>query len=322
MPNESAAMTAGTGSRAATSGFLRLKLWRGRAPKPQEDERGGPWALLMAGPLFFCLALLAASQALFIESSFHRDLGLGRAGIAYELTNYIRIVTDEFYLECLWITVKVSGLATLGTLCLAFPVAYLIARMRSRWAMPLLAGIVASTFITIVIKVFGLIIIFSGNGWLNRGLLWTGLVDKPVQLLGTQGGVVVGLMQFTIGFGVLLLYSVVQTIPRSFEEAAQVHGASGFRVFRRIILPLSLPGLSVGALMIFNLCMGAFTSAALIGGGKILTLPVLIQRTILMEVKYSMAATLAMVLLCTVIVVNLLSIFLVRRMRSGKRVIL
>jgi len=69
------------------------------------------------------------------------------------------------------------------------------------------------------------------------------------------------------------------------------------------------------------MCMGAFTSAALIGGGKVMTLPILIQRTIMMEVKYSMAATLAALLLFAVIAVNLLSIFLMRRMRAGRKVI-
>lgn len=84
-----------------------------------------------------------------------RPVGLGRTGKPYVLSNYLRIITDSFYLESLWITVKVSALVTIGTLCLAYPVDY--------------AGVVASTFITIVIKVFGLVTIFAGNGWLNRG---------------------------------------------------------------------------------------------------------------------------------------------------------
>ncbi|MCA0450819.1 MAG: ABC transporter permease subunit, partial [Proteobacteria bacterium] len=193
--------------------------------------------------------------------------------------------------------------------------------LRSRWAMLLLAGIVASTFITIVIKVFGLMILFASNGFMNRTLVALGIVGEPIVLLGSEGGVVVGLMQFTLGFAVLLLYSVVQTIPRSYEEAAQALGANRLRVARRVLLPLCLPGISVGGLMIFNMCMGAFTSAALIGGGKVMTLPILIQRTIMMEVKYSMAATLAALLLFAVIAVNLLSIFLMRRMRAGRKVI-
>ena len=76
-------------------------------------------------------------------------------------------------------------------------------------------------------------------------------------------------MHFTLGFGVLLLYSIIQTIPSSLESAAQIHGASRWRVYYRVIFPLSLPGITAMLLMVFNMCMGAFTSAALLGGGKV-----------------------------------------------------
>jgi putative spermidine/putrescine transport system permease protein len=279
------------------------------------------WELILLPSFIIVGILIVASQFIFLEGSFYKDLGLGRTGTELQLTNYIRFFTDSFYLNTLWITVKTSGLATIFTMALGFPVAYLIARMRSRWSMLLLAGIVVATFVTIVIKVFGLIIIFSADGLINKILMGIGIVDTPYTIIGNQTGVVVGLMHFTLGFGVLLLYSVIQTIPRSYEEAAQIHGASRWRMHYRVLLPLSLPGLTVGALMIFNMSMGAFTSAALLGGGRVFTLPVLIQRTVMMEVKYSMAGTLSAVLLVTVLLINLLSIILIRRLRSARLVI-
>jgi ABC-type spermidine/putrescine transport system permease subunit I len=187
--------------------------------------------------------------------------------------------------------------------------------------MILLASIVVATFVTIVIKVFGLIIIFSADGLINQALMGLNIIDRPYTIIGNQTGVVVGLMHFTLGFGVLLLYSVIQTIPRSFEDAAQIHGASRWRMHLRVLLPLSLPGVTVGTLMMFNMCMGAFTSAALLGGGRVFTLPVLIQRTVMMEIKYSMAGTLAAVLLITVLLINLLSIYLIHRLKSARLVI-
>lgn len=279
------------------------------------------WGVMLAPSFVLVLILLMVSQTLFLEGSFYRDLGMGRTSSTFDFTNYVRVFTDGFYLQALWITIKVSGLAMICTLAFSFPVAYVIARMRSRWGMVLLSGIVVSTFITIVIKVFGIIIIFSADGWLNRTLMDLGVTDAPYTLIGTQEGIVAGLMYFTLGFGVLTIYSVVQTIPVSLEEAAMVHGASRASVFRRVILPLSMPGLVGGGLMIFNMCMGAFTSAALLGGGKVFTLPVLIQRTIMMEVKYSMAGTLAAVLLFAVILINILSMVLVRRLRIGRGVV-
>lgn len=279
------------------------------------------WDRLLIPSFVVSFVLLTASQVIFLRGSLFEDLGMGRLSAAMSLDNYVLMFTDEFYLRSLWLTVKVSALATLFTLILAFPVAYVIARMRSRWAMVMLAGVVVSSFVTIVIKVYGLMVIFSADGWINRFLQGSGLTDAPYTIIGTQSGVVVGLMQFTMGFSVLLLYSVVRTIPMSLEEAATVHGASRLQVFRRVIFPLSLPGVIVGALMMFNMCMGAFTSASLLGGGRILTLPVLIQRSVILETKYGMGATLAAVLLVAVVLINLVSVYLLRRFKTARLVI-
>ena len=279
------------------------------------------WEMVLLPSFLIVGILIVASQYVFLKGSFFKDLGLGRISDTATMVNYLRFFTDSFYLNTLWITVKTSALAALFTLILGFPVAYLIARMRSRWSMILLAGIVVATFVTIVIKVFGLIIIFSADGLINQALMALHIIDRPYTIIGNQTGVVVGLMHFTLGFGVLLLYSVIQTIPRSLEDAAQIHGASRWRMHLRVLFPLSLPGVTVGVLMMFNMCMGAFTSAALLGGGRVFTLPVLIQRTVMMEIKYSMAGTLAAVLLVTVLLINLLSIYLIRRLKSARLVI-
>ncbi len=279
------------------------------------------WWILLIPPLIVGFTLVAASQFVFLRASFFEDLGLGRVGDELVIGNYVQFLTDGFYLKILWVTVKTSALAALSTLILGFPVAYLIARMRSSWSMILLAGIVVSTFITIVIKVYGLIVIFSANGLFNQTMLAIGLFDKPFSVFGNETGVVIGLMHFTLGFGVLLLYSIIQTIPKSLESAAQIHGANRWRVYYRIIFPLSLPGVTAMLLMVFNMCMGAFTSAALLGGGRVFTLPVMIQRIVMMDIKYSMGATIAAVLLVSVIVINLLSIYLLRRLRAAHLVV-
>ena len=279
------------------------------------------WELFLLPSFAVSLVLMVGSQFFFLKRSFYRDLGFGRTGTTFELTNYINVLSDSFYLDVLWVTIQVSFLAALFTLLLGAPLAYLIARMRSSWSMLLLAGIVVSTFITIVIKVFGLIIIFSADGLFNTILVGSGLLSDPFTILGSKSGIVVGLLHFTLGFGVLLLYGIFQTIPRSLEEAAQILGASRVRVHWRVILPLSLPAITIGAIMIFNLCMGAFTSAALLGGARVLTLPVLVERTVILQVKYSTGATLAAILLVTVVLINLLSVFLLKRMRATSKVI-
>jgi len=266
------------------------------------------WHWILLPSLLLSLGLLLASQIAFLRGGFFRDLRLGRMGTDFTLANYERFFTDPLYLDSLILTVRLSLTVALLTLLVGFPIAYVLARLKSRWTLVLLAGIIAASFITIVIKVLGLIIIFSSGGFLNRFLMWSGIVSSPIAIVGNPGGVVIGLMHFTMGFSILLLYSVVQTIPRSLEEAAEIHGAPRWRVFARVILPLSLPGLVVTGLIVFNLCMGAFTSAALIGGGKVYTLPVLIQQTVINQTRYGMGATISAVLMLVTLAINGLSV--------------
>lgn len=275
------------------------------------------WGLMLVLPFVVLFSLTAISQWVFIESSLYKQLSFGRIGDTITFENYTKFLTDPFYLRIIWITVKVSALATMFTLLLAYPLAYSIARMQSRWASILIAGVVVATFVTIVIKVFGIQILFAANGLINTTLSALGLTERPYTIMGKQEGVVMGLMHFTIGFGVLVLYSVIQTIPKSYEFAAQIHGASVFRTFWRVVLPLSLPGLVAAGLMIFNMCMGAFTSAALLGAGRVMTLPVLIQRTVMMETKFAFGGMVAAVLLVLVISINVVSVVLLRRLRPG-----
>jgi ABC-type spermidine/putrescine transport system permease subunit I len=280
------------------------------------------WGLLLLPPFAVIFLLTAVSQWVFLESSLYEQKAFGQIGDTLTLENYAEFLGDPFYLRILWITVKLSALATICTLLLAYPLAYAIARMQSRWASVLIAGVVVATFVTIVIKVFGIQILFAANGAINSALSALGLADRPYTIMGKQEGVVMGLMHFTIGFGVLVLYSVIQTIPRSYELAAQIHGAGVLRTFWRVVLPLSLPGLVAAGLMIFNMCMGAFTSAALLGAGRVMTLPVLIQRTVMMETKFAFGGMLAAVLLVLVIAINLVSVYLLTRLRTGPKAVL
>ena len=276
------------------------------------------WVWVLWPPLLLSFGLLVASQFVFLRGSFFADMGVGRLGDVFTLRNYVRIFSDGFYLSSLWLTVKLSAITTAATLVIGFPVAYTLARMRSQASMFLLASITAASFVTIVIKLLGLNIIFGANSQLNAMLMGIGLVDQPITILGKIQGVTIGLMYFTLAFFVILLYSVVLTIPRALEEASQILGASRLRTYWRVVLPLALPGLVGSSLIVFNLCLGAFTSAALIGAGKVLTLPVLIQRTVLLDTKYGIGGALSVVLLVAGLLINLVSLYAVTRLKASR----
>lgn len=278
------------------------------------------WSRFLWPSFALSMLLLVGTQVIFVRAGFYEDLGYGRVGEEFVLVNYVKVLTSAFYMKSLGLTFALSGVAVVLALICAYPVAYVIARMQSKWAMWLLAVIVVSSFITVVIKVLGLIIIFGNDGPLNTLLRSVGLVSDRISIIGSYSGVVIGLLHYVIGFLVLMLFSVVQTIPRSLEEAAEIHGASRWRVFLRVVIPLSLPGVISGALIVFNLCMGAFVSAVLLGGGRVLTLPVLIQRSIVLDLEYGLGASLSVVLLVSVLAINLLSVLLLRRMRIARSV--
>jgi putative spermidine/putrescine transport system permease protein len=273
------------------------------------------WGIVMLPAALLSVGLLVASQFVFLRMSLFRDRGFGLVDTEPTLGNYLRVATDSFYLRSLGLTLEVALIVVACSLIVGYPAAYVLSRMKPRWATLIIAAIVASALVAEVIKVLGLIVIFSADGIVNRTLVGLGLVAAPVKILGNVTGVVLGLLHFTLGFVVLLIFSVLQTIPRSLEEAAEVHGASAWRVFRRVVLPLSAPGVVVAGLVIFNLSMGAFTAVSLLGGGRILTLPVLIERTMILETKYGMAACLAAVLLGTVLLINALAALALSRGR-------
>lgn len=280
------------------------------------------WGYLLILPFAISALLLLGSQVVFMKQSFFIDLAFGRESPDWSLGNYAKILTDTYYLRTLWLTTYISLIVAAACIGIGFPIAKVLARLQSKWTTILLSAIVLTSFMTMVIQIFGLIIIFRADGPVNSALLSLGIIDRPLALVGTAGGVVVGLIYASFGFAVMLMYGIVRTIPVSLDEAAAIHGASRTRILTRIVLPLSMPGLIVGFLTIFNTSMGAFTSAALLGGGRIITWPVLIQRTMLLDVKYGMAGALAAMLLLFVVVLNLVSIAILRRFRNLRAVTL
>ncbi len=276
------------------------------------------WWPYLLPPLALVTLLLVFSQGPFIYLSFFKDLRLGRVGDQLTLQNYALFLADPFYVNAALTTLRLSGIVAALTIVLGFPVAYMLARMRNRWSLFLLAMIVTTSFITIIVKVLGLMILFSPGGGLNRVLLRLDLISAPITIVGNTGGVIVGLLHFTMGFAVMLLYGVIRTIDVSLEEAAQIHGSSRLRVFQRVIIPLAAPGLISATLIVFNLCMGAFTATALLGGGNVATLPLLIRQLVIMQTKYATGAAISTVLLAMTLLINLVSVLLASRLRATR----
>jgi putative spermidine/putrescine transport system permease protein len=277
--------------------------------------QGGHWGWLLWPPLAVAALLLILPQAGFIALSLHPPLGYGRTGDAWTLANYLRVLTDRSTTGAIGLTLGLSAAATAIGGAVGMPAAYLLARMPYRLASGLITVLLATSFVTVVIKVLGLSLVLGREGFANHLLLALHVTSAPIQLINNQWGVLIGLVQYTLPVQVLLLIGVVQTIPVRLEEAAEIHGATWPAMLRRVVWPLARPGVVSAALVAFDMNMGAFTSAAMLGGGRVLTLPVLIERTIMIDVDYATGAALSTVLMVLVFALNLAAAPLLRPAR-------
>ncbi|MDB5510876.1 MAG: transporter, rane spanning protein polyamine [Enterovirga sp.] len=277
----------------------------GAGRRGRRDPRAVRWGWFLWPTVAVSFVLLVLPQLGFVWMSLHADLGLGQTGDVVTLANYREILSDPFYLRSIWITLYLSVATVVVVVLVGLPTAYALARMSPLPASILLGLILTTSLITVVIKLLGLNIILGSSGMVNAALLGLGIASAPLQLVNNEAGVLIGLVQYTLPLFVMLLFSVIQTIPRSLEEAAEIHGATRLSIFLRVILPLAKAGILAGSLITLNMSMGAFTSAILLGGGRVHTMPVLIQQKIVQSSEYGIGAALSTVLLVFVFLLNL-----------------
>jgi putative spermidine/putrescine transport system permease protein len=272
--------------------------------RPQPRRTGTRWEWFLWPAVLVSLALLVLPQANFIWLSFHADLGLGQTSDAVTGENYVRLLTDSFYLSAFWLTIYLSGIAAGFGLLVGFPAAYALARIGGWIASFLLSLILTTSLITVVVKLIGLDIILGSNGLVNQLILALGFTSSPIQMINNEFGVFIGLIQYTLPMTIVLLFGVVQTIPVSLEEAATILGATRARTYWEVILPSAKAGLLSSGLIAFNMNMGAFTSAVLLGGGRVRTIPVLIQQIIIQDTDYGKGAALSTTLVGFTFLIN------------------
>lgn len=265
--------------------------------------------IVLAGSLL----LFLVPQAFFLQLSLYKNQGMGDLGSFVGLANYQRLITDPFTLSVLGRTLWLSAVAMLAAVALGAPTAYWLARLRSRWLSGLIILLLVSSFVSVVVKALGLQLMLGSSGPILATLRLFTFDQFSPQLLYNDFGVAFGLLQYTLPLVVLLLFGVIQNIPVSQEEAARIAGANDWRMARRVLLPEMLPGLVVTALISFNMNMGAFTSAVLLGGGRVLTMPILIQRKMTLDLDYPEAAVLSVLLTAVVLTVNLAAGLFARR---------
>ena len=194
-------------------------------------------------------------------------------------------------------TVRVSLIVTLICLAAGYPVALFIARCGPRWRGLLLAVVIFPFLISAVVRAFGWTVILGNSGIANKALIALGLIDRPVALVQNEIGIVVGETHLLMPYMILSLLAVLQRIDPNLRHAAESLGASPVGVFWRVVVPLTLPGLLTGTLLVFSLAMTAFATPFLLGGGRTPILTTLLYQYAFSLYDWRLAAAIGIVLL-------------------------
>jgi putative spermidine/putrescine transport system permease protein len=232
---------------------------------------------------------------------------------AFTLANYAAIVNDAFFRNVLLRTIAIAAVSTAITAVLAFPVAYFIARAPARWKSPLIICVVFPLLVGNLVRAAGWMAVMGNRGFLNQALIGLGITAEPIEILYTPTAVVTGIVAVVLPFMILTLQSVIENIDPSLEEAAGSLGARPLTTFRRVVLPLAMPGVVAGTALVFILCMNAYATPVLLGGPRFHVMGPQVYSQIVGQSNWPFGGALAFVLMATTLVLTLVSTTYIQR---------
>ncbi len=213
------------------------------------------------------------------------------------LQNYAALLGSDTYARIFFNTFFVSGVVTLVTALVAFPVAWALAIMPARWAGTVFAIILLSMWTNLLARTYAWMVLLQQTGLINRMLLATGLIDAPLQLTNNLVGVTIGMVYIMLPFMILPLLGVIRKIDPAILQAAALCGATRGQALRRVLLPLAAPGLASGGLIVFVMSLGYFVTPSLLGGTANMMLAQLIAQQVQSLVNWGMGGAAAFLLL-------------------------
>jgi putative spermidine/putrescine transport system permease protein len=226
-------------------------------------------ATMLIGPATAFVALnLLVPLAFLLRYSFNTIDPRRIMVETFSLDNYVKFFADSYYTGVLWTTLRVAALCTVVCLAMGSPLAYVLARTQSRFKNVLIMLVVLPLFVGNAVRAAGWMTLFGSKGFLNVTLMQFGVISEPLEIMYTESAVVAGIIAVNLPYMVLTLQSVIEGINRNVEEAAFSLGAAPMTMFRRVLLPLSLPGILAGTILTFILGMNAYATPVLLGGPK------------------------------------------------------
>ncbi len=262
---------------------------------------------VLVAPGVAVVALFLGCLGVMLYYSFLPSLGMARVGDRFTLDNYTRFLSDPFYVEYLTRSLRIASYSTLVVLVLGYAVAYFMSRCGPATRLAISLILVVQFFTAYVVRSYALMLVLGRNGIVNRALIALGLVGAPLPLMYNELGVAIGLVVVSLPFMVFPVYSSLRAVDRNVEAAAETLGASPLQTFWRVTVPLSLPGVAAGTVIVYLFTLTAYVVPGLLGGGYFDMIATLVYDKAMNAQDYPFAAAAAMItLLVTASLVHLL----------------
>ncbi|MDC9606313.1 spermidine/putrescine ABC transporter permease PotB [Xenorhabdus griffiniae] len=223
--------------------------------------------IVITGIVSWLMLFVFLPNLMIIGTSFLTRDDANLVQMIFSLDNYSRLF-DPLYAEVLLHSLNMAIIATLCCLVIGYPFAFFLARMPKKLRSLMLFLLIVPFWTNSLIRIYGLKMFLSTRGYLNDFLMWVGIIDKPFRIMYTPEAVVLGVVYILLPFMVMPLYSSIEKLDKSCLEAARDLGAGKLQTFIRIIVPLTMPGIIAGCLLVLLPAMGLFYVADLMGGAK------------------------------------------------------
>jgi spermidine/putrescine transport system permease protein len=255
-----------------------------------------PWYLL--SPALLAITLLVIVPMSFIlVYSFYVNVDLAVDVVAFQFGNWRELFTDSYYLNAIWKTFRLSAILTVLAAVLGYIPAYFIANTKYHHKWLLLLLLILPFWISFIIRTLSWIHIMGNQGAINGVLLWLGIIDEPIPMMYNEFAVIVGFIHVFLPYMILNVYVSLEGIDKNLEPAARTLGCTPWQAFREVTLPLSLPGLAAGCLLVFVLTAGSYVTPLILGGPNDFLFGNLIYDAVIDELNWPMGATLSFTLL-------------------------
>lgn len=253
-----------------------------------------PWILI--SPLLLYLFL-------FFVVPLSRGLWVSFWDPQFTLKNYVHFFTEPVYIMVVINSFKIASTVTIISLMLAYPYAYLLSSVSDDTASKLLLFVILPFWVSLLVRNYSWMILLGRHGVFNTILMDIGLVSRPIKFLYSTMGVNIGMVHIMLPYMILSLFAVMKGIDRNLMKAAQSLGANRFHTFIRVFLPLSLPGIAGGCLIVFIMSIGFFITPALLGGARDVMIAQLIEQNVSLMLRWGFAFAAAFVLLALTVVI-------------------